>query len=147
MISAILFLAEVAQLVERRIVAPAVAGSIPVFRPIVLFLLNTFLGHKTMNSSNFLHAFMGLVMQLVIAVITGNWWYGAFLAAGLFWGREHDQKQHNIAKATNRTVKELKWYEGADMTKWSLDSLLDFFFPLVATVAMAFLAPHLLSLL
>lgn len=33
MTSATKFLAEVAQLVERRIVAPAVAGSIPVFRP------------------------------------------------------------------------------------------------------------------
>lgn len=100
-----------------------------------------------MNSSNFLHAFMGLVLQVVIAVITGNWWYGAFLAAGLFWGREHDQKQHNIAKNTNRTVKQLQWYEGADMTKWSQDSLLDFFAPFVTTIVAALLVPYILSLI
>lgn len=147
MTSATKFLAEVAQLVEYRIVAPAVAGSIPVFRPIVLSLLNNITGDTKMNSSNFLHAFMGLVMQVVIAVITGNWWYGAFLSAGLFWGREHAQKQDNLADNSGRKVKDMKWHEGADMTKWSRDSFLDFFFPLVATVAMALIAPHILSLL
>lgn len=90
------------------------------------------------NKSNILHGIIAVCMQIVIWAITMNPFYGAFLACGLFWGREHDQKQHNIAAATRRKVKDLKWYEGADMTKWSADSLLDFFVPFILTTSIAF---------
>lgn len=89
------------------------------------------------NKSNIVHGVIALIFQLIIGILSGNWWYGAFLAAGLFWGREHDQKQHNIATATGRKVKDLQWYEGADMTKWHLDSIMDFTVPFVSTIAVA----------
>ena len=100
-----------------------------------------------MNKSNFVHALMAVVLQCVIALITGNWWYGVFLSAGLFWGREHDQKQHNIAEATGRKVKDLEWYEGANMTQWSKDSVLDFVSPVVASTILAVVAPHVLAMI
>lgn len=89
-----------------------------------------------MNMSNFVHATIAVIMQAAIYIMTLNPWYGFAVAAGLFWGREHDQKQHNIAKQLGCTIKDLNWYDGADMTKWSKDSLLDFFFPFVATFVM-----------
>jgi len=90
-----------------------------------------------MNKSNLVHAAIALVLQAAISIITLNPWYGFCLAAGIFWGREHDQNQHNIAKQKKCTLNELQWYEGGDMTKWSKDSLLDFFVPFVATLAVA----------
>ena len=87
-----------------------------------------------MNSSNFIHAALALMIQVAIGLVTGNWIYGALIAGGLFWGREHAQKQYNIAKQKHCTVKDLKWWEGGDMTKWSKDSLLDFITPSVLTI-------------
>ena len=90
-----------------------------------------------MNSSNVLHGCMALILQAMIGVVTLNAWYGFFLAAGLFWGREHDQKQHNIAKQKGCTVKDLEWYEGANMFAWHQDSVMDFAVPFVATLVVA----------
>lgn len=95
-----------------------------------------------MNQSNFVHAAIAFIMQAAIFIVTSNPWYGFALATGLFWGREHDQKQHNIAKQLGCTLKDLEWYDGADMTKWSKDSLLDFFFPFVATFVMAIVCTY-----
>lgn len=89
-----------------------------------------------MNKSNLVHAGFALAFQIPLGLLTGNWWYGVCLTA-LFWGREHAQKQDNIADASHRKVKDLPAWEGADMTKWSKDSLLDFFAPLLATLSLA----------
>jgi hypothetical protein len=97
-----------------------------------------------MNSSNFVHAAIALVIQAAIFIITLNPWYGFAAASGLFWGREHDQKQHNIAKQKKCTLKDLEWYEGGDMTKWSKDSLLDFFTPFFATLGAALAFTYLI---
>lgn len=97
-----------------------------------------------MNKSNFVHAAIALVLQAAILIITLNPWYGFALAAGIFWSREHDQKQHNIAKQKKCTLKDLEWYEGGDMTKWSKDSLLDFFVPFFATLGAALAFTYLI---
>ena len=90
-----------------------------------------------MNSSNFVHAAIACMIQAAVFIVTLNPWYGFCIAAGLFWGREQDQKQHNIAKQQGCTLNDLEWYEGADMTKWSKDSLLDFFSPFFVTLIAA----------
>lgn len=97
-----------------------------------------------MNKSNFVHAAIALVLQAAIFILTLNPWYGFALATGIFWSREHDQKQHNIAKQKKCTLNELQWYEGGDMTKWSKDSLLDFFTPFFATLAAAIAFTYLI---
>lgn len=88
-----------------------------------------------MNKSNVVHAFIGIILQLSIFILTSNPWYGFALVAGIFWSREQAQKQYHIAKG--RSINELQWYEGGDMTKWSRDSLLDFFCPFVLTLGLA----------
>ena len=90
-----------------------------------------------MNKSNLVHLIIALVLQAAIFLFTHNLWYGFVLATGIFWSREQDQKQHHIAKSRNCTLNELQWYEGGDMTKWSKDSLLDFFAPFIATLIVA----------
>jgi hypothetical protein len=90
-----------------------------------------------MNKSNVVHAAIGIVLQLAIFLLTWNAWYGFALVAGIFWSREQAQKQYHIAKG--RSINELQWYEGGDMTKWSKDSLLDFFAPFGATLVIAIL--------
>lgn len=69
-----------------------------------------------------------------IGFLIGNPWYGFVASIAFFWAREHAQKQDNIADSSGRKVKELKWYEGADMTQWSRDSFLDFFVPLMVSL-------------
>jgi hypothetical protein len=96
-----------------------------------------------MNESNFIHGAIALVIQAAVFIATLNPWYGFCIAAGLFWGREHDQKQHNIAKQQKCTLKDLEWYEGADMTKWSKDSLLDFFTPFFVTLIAAIVCGYI----
>lgn len=90
-----------------------------------------------MNKSNVVHAVIGIVLQLAVYILTLNPWYGFALASGLFWGREQTQKQYYLAKVKKCTLNELQWYEGCDMTKWSKDSLLDFFAPFIATLIVA----------
>ena len=93
-----------------------------------------------MNKSNLEHAMMAAVLQLALGLATGNWFYGIALAAGLFWGREHAQKQDNIADARGVKVKDLEWYEGANMKEWSQDSVMDFATPVVTTILIAIIA-------
>lgn len=96
-----------------------------------------------MNSSNFVHAGLAVMIQVGVGIATGNWLYGALVAGGIFWGREHAQKQNNIAREKMCLVKDLKWWEGGDMTKWSKDSLLDFFTPLCANILVLIIATQL----
>jgi hypothetical protein len=88
-----------------------------------------------MNKTNVVHGIIALCLQGAIFLFTGSAWYGFVLAGGIFWSREQAQKQYHIAKG--RSIKELAWYEGGDMTKWSKDSLLDFFVPFIVTLAVA----------
>ena len=95
-----------------------------------------------MNKTNVTHGIIALCLQGAIFLFTGNAWYGFVLATGIFWSREQDQKQHHIAKTRKCTLNELSWYEGGDMTKWSKDSLLDFFVPFIATLIVAGLGEY-----
>ncbi len=40
------------------------------------------------------HALIALVVQAAIGLLTGNWWAGAALSAGVFIGREHAQAEY-----------------------------------------------------
>ena len=93
-----------------------------------------------MNKSNWVHAAIAVAIQLVVALLTGNFIYGAVFSAGLFWGREHAQAQKRIAERENRSVKDMSPLEGADMTQWNKDSVLDFVVALVAVVFMYLLS-------
>lgn len=81
-----------------------------------------------MNQSNFEHAGYALLMQLVIGLVFGDWFAGACFGTAFFLGREHAQNQDKLGYTFKTT------FQAFDIRKWSLDSRLDFIFPLVTTL-------------
>lgn len=85
-----------------------------------------------MNRTNFEHAVYALIIQLIIGLLTNNWWAGMAAGSALFIGREHAQREFEISKPHL-----LKPWEGFDVWRWSLDAKLDALFPIIATTALA----------
>jgi hypothetical protein len=74
-----------------------------------------------MNRTNFEHAIYALLMQIVIGLLTGNWWtgaaFGAAFCVAFFLGREHAQAQAKIGDPGLRgDIAAFKIW------KWSLDA-------------------------
>ena len=90
-----------------------------------------------MNHTNWEHAGFALLMQIAIALPTGNWWAGAAFGIAFFLGREHAQFQHKLGY----TLKDA--FKAFDMRKWCLDAKLDFLFPLTACVLLALVMTRL----
>ena len=80
-----------------------------------------------MNQTNFEHAGYAVLMQLVISLITGNWFAGTCFAIAFFIGREHAQYQAHLGYTFKTT------FQAFQVWKWSLDAQLDLLFPVVAT--------------
>lgn len=76
-----------------------------------------------MNITNFQHAVQAFIFQVIIGLLTGDWFAGACLSIGIFLGREHAQMQAHLK--TTSTIK------GLDIRKWTLDSKLDLLFPII----------------
>jgi len=78
-----------------------------------------------MNQTNFEHAGYAALMQLVIGLVTGDWFAGACFGIAFFVGREHAQAQDKLGYTLKTT------FEAFDVRKWSLDAQLDLLFPVV----------------
>jgi hypothetical protein len=78
-----------------------------------------------MNQTNFEHAGYAALMQLVIGLITGDWFAGACFGIAFFLGREHAQAQDKLGYTLKTT------FQAFDVTKWSKDAQLDLLFPVV----------------
>lgn len=89
-----------------------------------------------MNETNFEHAIYGVLLQIAVGLLTGNWWIGAAAGAFFFFGREHAQFERKLAGAGG-TVGTLNPLAGFQLWKWSLDSKLDLAFPVAATLLVA----------
>jgi hypothetical protein len=81
-----------------------------------------------MNRTNFEHAAYALLMQVVIGLISGDWFAGACFGAAFFLGREHAQQQ---AKGKGD-------FEAFKVWEWGTDAKLDLLFP-VGVVTFVFL--------
>lgn len=90
-----------------------------------------------MNKSHFEHALIAAILHIAVGLVTSNWIYGAFLVLGVFWSREHAQKQVKIANDTYTKLKDVPWYKGANMLEWSDDAKLDFAIPMIVSVVIA----------
>jgi len=70
------------------------------------------------------HALIALAMQIVVGFLTGNWWAGAALGIGFYWGREkRDFELHS---------KDLRWWKGWTPVEWDTDGQNDFWWPFSA---------------
>ena len=81
-----------------------------------------------MNQTNFEHAGYAALMQLVIGIISGDWFAGACFGIAFFLGREHAQAQAKLGYTFKTT------FQAFDVRKWSLDAQLDLLFPIIATL-------------
>ena len=79
-----------------------------------------------MNQTNFEHAGYAALMQLVIGLISGDWFAGACFGIAFFLGREHAQAQAKLGYTLKTT------FTAFDIRKWSLDAQLDLLFPTIA---------------
>ena len=79
-----------------------------------------------MNQTNFEHAGYAALMQLVIGVVTGDWFAGACFGIAFFVGREHAQAQAKLGYTLKTT------FQAFDVRKWSRDAQLDLLFPTIA---------------
>ncbi|WP_447902765.1 hypothetical protein [Pseudomonas serbica] len=103
-----------------------------------------------MNRTNFEHALCAVLIMaaLWLAVfllgVPSGQWVGAAAGIAFFAGREFTQAQRTIAKAGGVTLTDLPWHRALDLSRWSLDALLDLLFPVVSCLALAYLVPLLL---
>ena len=80
------------------------------------------MGKLTLNG--LIHAVIALAMQAVVGLATGNWWAGAALGIGFYWGREkRDNEIHNPG---------LPEWRGWTPFEWDADGQSDFYWPLAA---------------
>lgn len=86
-----------------------------------------------MNQTNFEHAGYAALMQLVIGLITGDWFAGACFGIAFFLGREHAQAQDKLGYTFKTT------FTAFDVRKWSLDAKLDLLFPTVTVLVVLLL--------
>ena len=88
-----------------------------------------------MNRTNFEHLGVGLALQGLIWLLTGNLWLGALFVTGLFLGREHAQREYHLGDPSR-----LIGYEALDFWRWTPDEVFDLLFPSGAVLMVAFVA-------
>ena len=91
-------------------------------------------GVENMNQTNFEHAGYAALMQLVIGLITDDWFAGACFGIAFFVGREHAQNQDKLGYTFKTT------FQAFDVRKWSLDSQLDLLFPVITCLTILLIA-------
>lgn len=79
-----------------------------------------------MNSSNFLHALLAAIIQIVLGLVTQDWFLASAVPVALFIGRE--EHTYEVDSGLGRSLK------GFAFWKWSTDSQLDVLFPIAAVV-------------
>ncbi len=91
-----------------------------------------------MNRTHLEHALFGLMMQVAVGLLTGNWWAGSTLAIGIFVGREHAQAEYRwIETFGSHRRAYMPWWGGFDLRVWKADAWLDWIFPAIVTVTPA----------
>ena len=93
-----------------------------------------------MNRTNWEHLGYALVMQAALGVLTGDWWLGAAVGAAWFLGREHAQSEYryiHLNGGDRYVTPRIPEIAAFDYRLWSLDSVLDFVFPVVGVMAVA----------
>ena len=84
------------------------------------------------------HPVIALVFQFVIALITDNWWHGAFAGSFYFIGREYAQAEYrNIEKNYGGVRANMPYFGGLELRAWTLKGVLDFVLPTACVILVA----------
>ena len=79
------------------------------------------------------HALIAVAIQVLVGLLTGNWWLGGLLACTWWIAREHTQAEYRwIEKYGQGKRANMPDWAGFDYRVWNVPSLLDFIAPVVA---------------
>ena len=87
------------------------------------------------------HALVALMFQIIVWLVTRNWWAGALLACGYFVGRELAQAEYRwIEDFGNGLRANAPWWAAFDLRVWTKsDHFADIIGPIISTCALALL--------
>ena len=85
---------------------------------------------------NFIHVAIAIAVQLVIGLVTSDWFAGACFGSAFYIGREITQAEYRVIEQFYDGKRaNMPWYGGFEPRAWALKSLLDWILPTVACVA------------
>lgn len=98
-----------------------------------------------MNFSLFEHALVAAVVQILIGLMTGNWWAGGALPTGYFIGRELAQAEYRWIEQLGTGLRaDMPWNAVFDPRVWqTVDQTADWLGPLVVSLGIAVVAPRI----
>ena len=89
-----------------------------------------------MNRANFEHAGYALLMMAIVWALTSNALAGAMLGCGFFIGREFTQAEYRaIQNYYDGKRADMPNFEAFKPRNWNTKSVLDFVFPIIATLS------------
>ncbi|MFK4874082.1 hypothetical protein [Novosphingobium sp. ZW T3_23] len=85
------------------------------------------------------HAFLAILIQLVLRLAAGNWWSGAAVASAYFVGREVAQAEYRWIEWFGGGLRaNMPWWGPFDLRVWpKLDQWMDWIGPIVVTCSIA----------
>ncbi len=85
-----------------------------------------------MDWTPLIHAVISVAAQVLVGLLTGNWWLGGLLACTWWVAREHTQAEYRwIEKYGQGKRANMPDWAGFDYRVWNVPSLLDFIAPVV----------------
>jgi hypothetical protein len=88
--------------------------------------------------SNLYHPAVSLGVQILIGLLTGNFWLGALAGSAIFIGREHAQAEYRWIEHLGGGLRaNMPWWGGFDPKVWDRHSLLGFLLPIGASILIA----------
>lgn len=84
------------------------------------------------------HALVALAIQIIVGLLTRNWWAGALLACGYFIGRELAQAEYRWIEQFGHGLRaNAPWWAAFDLKVWTkADQFADVIGPIIATSAL-----------
>lgn len=79
------------------------------------------------------HAAIAVAAQVLVGLLTGNWWLGGVLACTWWIAREHTQAEYRwIAQFGAGVRANMPQWGGFDPRVWTLGSVVDWLVPVIA---------------
>lgn len=86
------------------------------------------------------HPVIALVIQAIVALLSGDWWVGAAAGSFYFVGREYAQAEYRaIEHYYNGRRANMPYFGGLEPRAWTLKGLLDWILPSLTVTAVALL--------
>lgn len=87
-----------------------------------------------MDWTPLIHALVAVAAQVLVGLLTGNWWLGGALACTWWIAREHTQAEYRwIAQFGAGVRANMPQWGGFDPRVWTLGSVVDWLVPVVAS--------------